>query len=101
MTTITELMAQAIDLAREQYGEREYTYQKVGHAYRKHQWYTTISPRPTITRQEYDDNVVQGETDELEQFRGKLKKSHYYTYRRDKVRDGWQDALIAIIKEAS
>lgn len=101
---INQLMAEAIALARAQYGERTYSYERIGHTRRpalrrrKAQWFTTITPRPAITRQEYDENVTQGKADELAQFRGKLNRSHYCTYRRKQETDGWQDALIAIIE---
>jgi len=106
MTTIPELMAQVIDLAREQHGEREYTYRRVEHYWRssrkrgrKGQWYTVIGRDLAITREDYEANVTQSKADATAAFLGKLNKTQYYDYWRDQVRDGWQDALIAIVEE--
>ena len=105
MTGIPELMAQIIPLARERYGEREYTYRRILHYWRssrkrgkKGQWYTTIGIDP-VTREVYEANREQGKADSMASFRCELNKTRYYDYWRDKERDGWQDALIAIIED--
>ena len=103
---ISDLMAQAIALAKEQHGEREYTYRRVEHMWRssrkrgqKGQWYTTIGIDP-VTREDYEANRKQGKADSYAAFCGELSKMRYYDYWRDKVGDGWQDALIAIVEES-
>ena len=104
--TINELLEQAIALAREQHGEREYEYRRFSHNWsspRKRgargRWYTDIGGT-VISKEEYEANLEQGKTDSSLAFRGKLTKSHYYDYRREKAKDGWQDALITIIEDA-
>ena len=102
---IDDLMSQAIALAREQHGEREYTYRRVLHSWhssrkrgQKGSWYSTIGIDP-VTREDYEANRAQGKADSFAALRGELNKTRYYDYWRDKERDGWQDALIAIIEE--
>ena len=107
MAQLNDLMAQAIHIARTQYGERVYEYKRVSHNWQsgrkrgqRGQWFTTIGDT-IITREEYETNVKQGEAASRAAFRGKLKrKTHYYHYRRDQVGDGWQDKLIAMIESA-
>jgi hypothetical protein len=105
MPRLDELMQPVIVLAREQYGEREYTYRRISHNWRRARrrgekggWFTTIGVDP-VTREVYEANVEQGKADSRLAFRLELNKRHYYSYVRDKVRDGWQDALISFIEE--
>ena len=105
-TDIPDLMAQTIALAKEQHGEREYKYTRIAHRWsssrkrgQKGQYWTTIGGGETVTREDYEANVAQGNVDSTAAFRGKLTKMIYYHYHREKVGDGWQDALIAIVEE--
>lgn len=104
MTDIDDIMTQAITLARTQYGEREYEYKRIPHNWRSFRkrgqrgYWSTVIGGTTITREEYETKVDQGYADSVAAVKGELNAMHYYTYRRDQVGDGWQDALIAMIE---
>lgn len=104
------LLADLIAVARTEFGEPEYKYFRVEHAWTcprrnkpRRAGYHSVCvshPDPECTREEYEANVKRGTHDRVEAFMGRLPRT-FHTWERRLVKDGWPQALSKRIADTA
>ncbi len=89
---------QAVQMARQLYGEPSYTYhaKDVRYSSRSREHMSVIGNGPEISQADYEANVAKGKADHMDAFMGRMKRS-YVRYEKHQVAPAWREKLIEAI----